>query len=424
MLKPKPQPWEKNWLREPTRFRGGQSSSFLATATDGSGRKAFIKTLTRVREDKARRRFRREAAAYETLAGLGPPRLYEHNADTWQQLGEPMFMALEYIDGPDLLRYIRDMGCCDAQSALECMRELATVIHRCHENGVLHRDVKPSNIVLRGGNIATPVLVDFGLSFNDTDEDDLTRIGEEIGNRFLRVPEHAEGNRTKVSDVTQLAGVFIYLLTATEPRALLDSVGRKPHQRAVEYAELSRHFQGRQLVRLMSVFDKAFNISADARFQLASDLLSALESAMRNNPDDTDDDLASLLARVDEIALREEQVAMSRQRESLSQTMQLAHSAVSDFAHKRHLQISYSGVAPHISAPEGWMERKISAHMDGQEPNYVTYRVEARDPDEFVLLVDGTEVWRGSSNSRESRSTLLTTVTTVAAKRFLHNNEA
>jgi hypothetical protein len=80
---PKSPPWETRWRRDDTRsFRGGQGISFVATATDGSGRRAFIKTLQRRRDMRARARFRREAAAYETLAGLGPPLLIENNADS------------------------------------------------------------------------------------------------------------------------------------------------------------------------------------------------------------------------------------------------------------------------------------------------------------------------------------------------------
>jgi hypothetical protein len=57
--------------------------------------------------------------------------------------------------------------------------------------------VKPANVVLRNDDLTAPVLVDFGLSFNDSDEDDLTRVNEEVGNRFLRLPEHAFGGSTR-----------------------------------------------------------------------------------------------------------------------------------------------------------------------------------------------------------------------------------
>src|ERR1700716_1959983 len=52
---------------------------------------------------------RREAAAYETLAGLGPPRLIEHNADSWNDGNTPLYMALEYIEGLDLQTLVEDV---------------------------------------------------------------------------------------------------------------------------------------------------------------------------------------------------------------------------------------------------------------------------------------------------------------------------
>ena len=73
--------------------------------------------------------------------------------------------------------------------------------------------------------------MDFGLSFNDAEEDDLTRVGEEVGNRFLRLPEHATGGRGAASDVTQLAGILIYSVSGCEPRVLLDKEYKMPHQR-------------------------------------------------------------------------------------------------------------------------------------------------------------------------------------------------
>jgi serine/threonine protein kinase len=413
---PASKPWEAKWLPGSSRFSGGQSSSFVATAIDGSGRQAFIKTLTRVRDDRARRRFRREAATYETLAGLGPPRLLDHNAETWADVGQPMFMALEFIDGPDLRRSVQNSGPRDVPSVMRCIQELAEIIHQCHQYNVLHRDIKPSNIVLRGGNLAAPVLVDFGLSFNDEEEDDLTRVGEEIGNRFLRLPEHTLGNRTTASDVTQLAGIFVYLLTAMEPRVLVDDAGRKPHKREPLHAALAERFQGRRLLRLESVLDRAFSSDALARYQFAPDLLNALEAALAD-VDNADDDLESLLTRVDEIALGEERVAIARRREGLDRILQLVHGVVRSFAQERHFNLSYSGGAAQLTQDGGSIERRIALSMDGQQGTFVRYRVEARDPDEFVLLADGTEVWRGTKDPHGS--SLRDAVILVAAGRFV-----
>ena len=287
----------------------------------------------------------------------------------------------------------------DVPSVIRCIQKLAEVIHQCHQYNVLHRDIKPSNIVLRGGNLAAPLLVDFGLSFNDEEEDDLTRVGEEIGNRFLRLPEHTLGNRTTASDVTQLAGIFVYLLTAMEPRVLVDDAGRKPHKREPLHAALAERFQGRRLLRLESVLDRAFSSDALARYQFAPDLLNALEAAL-TDVDNADDDLESLLTRVDEIALGEERVAIARRREGLDRILQLVHGVVRSFAQEHHLNLSYSGGAAQLTQDVGSVERRIAVSMDGQEGTFVRYRVEARDPD--VLLADGTEVWRGTKDPNGS----------------------
>ena len=160
----------------------------------------------------------------------------------------------------------------DCRTAL--LKRLSTVL-RCSKPP--RQNVFRANIVLRGANLAAPVLVDFGLSFNDEAEDDLTRVGDEIGNRFLRLPEHTLGIRTTASDVTQLAGIFVYLLTGIEPRMLDDDAGRKPHRREPVHAVLAALFKNRQLLRLQSVFDKAFNNNALGRYQFAPDLIADLK---------------------------------------------------------------------------------------------------------------------------------------------------
>jgi len=200
--------------------------SFLASAVDGSGRHAFIKTLRRPNSRHARGRFRREVAAYETLAGLGPPALIEHNAEFWEDGRTPLYMAIEYIDGPTLLALVRESGPASVGDAFACLRKLAAVLQRVHQNGVVHRDIKPANVVLRGADITQPVFVDFGLSFNSDGDDDLTRVGEEIGNRFLRLPEHSTGGRGAASAYTD-SGVIGYpsLASAEKGQAVLDHLG-------------------------------------------------------------------------------------------------------------------------------------------------------------------------------------------------------
>lgn len=143
---------------------GRPSVSFVATAKDGSGLRAFVKTLRadRARDRRARRRFKREAVAYETLAGLGLPQLFGHNAESCEDGRTPMYMATEFIEGVNLHVHAQRDGRADVDAALACVRELGAVLTRCHENGVTHRDIQPANFVLRGGDITAPLLVTSG----------------------------------------------------------------------------------------------------------------------------------------------------------------------------------------------------------------------------------------------------------------------
>jgi eukaryotic-like serine/threonine-protein kinase len=413
-------PWEERWLCDPQPIHGGQSTSYVALSKDGRGTKAFIKTLSRPRVDKARRRFRREAVAYETLTGLGPPKLFEHNADTWPARGEPMYMALEYIDGVDLGSFVRRNGAVDPESALHCTRELAGVVHRCHEHAFLHRDIKPSNIMLRGGRVASPVLVDFGLSFNDAEEDDLTRVGEEVGNRFLRLPEHGSGIRSAASDVTQLGGVFLYLLTAIEPRVLVDESRQMPHQRSAVHDALSRHFRRRKLLRVKTVFDTVFDLRLDARYQTASDFLSALDNAMRDDRDDgADQSLEVLLERVDEIALTDQRTKIGIRNKGLDRVLFYVRQSATLFAQGRYMKASYGRNTRHVEPEESWADENVTVTMDGHPPITVPFRVESRGQDEHVVLVDGGEIWRGRTPNDGS---LKDTVTAIFAQRLLDSS--
>lgn len=298
-----PQPWEDRWRVIQDGPSGGQGKSFLAVPRDGGSGTVFIKTILRHRRrnDQARRRFKAEAAAYEALAGLGPPALFDHNAEAWDDPKLPMlYMALEYIPGPNLREHVGSVGPGDPIDALACLRELALVTNNCHQRGFIHRDIKPLNIVLRDGDLTRPALVDFGLSFNDESEDDVTRVDEEVGNKFLRLPENSLHGRYPSSDVTQLAGVFLFILTGMEPRVLSDENMRMPHQRPDIRAALESRFVGRQLLRLMRVFDRAFTQEISKRYLSAPELVTDLEKAMETTNDDGDD-LENLESRVSEI---------------------------------------------------------------------------------------------------------------------------
>ncbi|WP_428338666.1 serine/threonine protein kinase [Mycobacterium sp.] len=397
--------WEDRWIRvRAAPIQGGQGDSFIGRPIDGDGKPSvFIKTLhkTRVNDRRARGRFKREVTAYETLAGLGPPTLIDHNAEIWLERGTPMYMGMELVDGVDLRTYrVRRNDAPDVNAALECARELAEALTRCHENNVIHRDIKPANVVLRGRDLVNPVLVDFGLSFNNAAEDDLTRVNEEIGNRFLRLPEHARpGSQDPASDVTQLAGIFLYTITGHEPRVLTDESGRMPHQRPETRAVLAAVLDERQILRISSAFDRAFQNDLSRRYQTGLELISALEKAMQ--PHKGSGDLDDLLAKVDEVVVSQGISDLARRREALAALISSIARTNQDFANGRGLRVLQSANEEQVTADEEWHQTRIAVTLHGNviQTNLMPlYRVERRGP-EYLLMIDGEEVWRGGTSA-------------------------
>ncbi|NEP08562.1 MAG: hypothetical protein F6K34_29660, partial [Okeania sp. SIO4D6] len=92
------------------------------------------------------------------------------------------------------------------------------------------------NIMVKNNDINNPVLIDFGISFNKVDDYDtsLTLTGQQLGNRFISLPELLEKSswqRDFRSDITQICGILFFIITGKNPTTFLDSDGKKPHQR-------------------------------------------------------------------------------------------------------------------------------------------------------------------------------------------------
>src|SRR5207247_4464970 len=106
------------------------------------------------------------------------------------------------------------------RKAAELMAKLAHTLHHAHQNGVLHRDVKPGNILLDAKG--EPHLTDFGLARLVETESTVTRTLEVLGTPSYMAPEQAAGNKaqlTSVTDVYGLGAVLYQLLTGHPPFA-------------------------------------------------------------------------------------------------------------------------------------------------------------------------------------------------------------
>ena len=147
----------------------------------------------------------------------------------------------------------------------------------CHSNGIIHRDIKPENIMLKSEILNNFVLIDFGLSFNLEEQEKITLTNQQLGNRFLLLPELVSGTPEQKqlieSDCAQACGVFFYLLTGVIPNSLLDGEGKAPHRREVSIKRLADKIDNEVVLRnINSLFDKAFANNLEERYHTANDI--------------------------------------------------------------------------------------------------------------------------------------------------------
>src|SRR6266498_5283512 len=179
------------------------------------------------------KRFRREAEAAASLDHSGIVPIYE--------VGErdgSCYFSMKLVEGGQLDAVVKREPM-PIRQAVELIAKVARTVHYAHEHGILHRDIKPGNILLdqKGG----PHLTDFGLARLIETESTVTRTMEVLGTPSYMAPEQAVGNNAAVSSVTDVYGlgaVLYQLLTGHPPFAggttyetiklLLDTEPRQP----------------------------------------------------------------------------------------------------------------------------------------------------------------------------------------------------
>jgi tRNA A-37 threonylcarbamoyl transferase component Bud32 len=260
--------------RDPKRIgRGGMGEIYRAT-DELLGRTVAVKVLAeRYSGDPAvRERFTREALAAARLSGR--PNVVTI-FDVGESEGRP-FIVMEYLGGGSLDDRVRAGGIPPGQ-ALEWLEQAAAALDAAHVEGVVHRDVKPANLLLdEDDNVH---VADFGIA-SAAGMDSLTKTGTVIGTAAYLSPEQALGERaTPASDRYALGVVAWELLT-----------GRRPFGGDTPAAEAAAHVhaevpaiasQGADLPHeLDSVFARALAKEPAARYASAADLVADLRDAV------------------------------------------------------------------------------------------------------------------------------------------------
>jgi serine/threonine-protein kinase len=178
------------------------------------GRSVALKRLAEnlARDDELRARFLREA---RLAARLAHPNIV-HVYDVGEDDGRP-FMAMEYVDGETLTELVARRGPLPAEEAAELGIQACRGLAAVHAAGLVHRDVKPQNLLLRRDGVLK--LGDFGIAFG-VEGTRLTMAGTVLGTAAYLAPEQARGEEvTAAADVYGVGAVLYELLTGQPPRA-------------------------------------------------------------------------------------------------------------------------------------------------------------------------------------------------------------
>ncbi|MEG4442088.1 serine/threonine-protein kinase [Microcoleus sp. AT9_B5] len=288
MVKQKNKPWEARWETIRPIGGGGQGDTFLVKPKDSptNDRTFVLKILKNQKASERRRRMHREVAALNTLDCPGIPRLIESNSDQFDS-DVPLYMVTEFIEGKmlsEILDPAQPMGITDA---VNFVLKLLETLQYCHNVGIVHRDIKPDNIIIRCDDINDPVVIDFGISFNESDADNttLTPAWQQLGNRFLALPElqvNSSMQRDPRADITQCCGILFFAIVGSPPVTLLDHEGRMPHQRPESHKALSK-IPSDLLAKVNRIFDRAFGTQIDYRWQSIPELQQALIACLDTN---------------------------------------------------------------------------------------------------------------------------------------------
>jgi serine/threonine-protein kinase len=153
-------------------------------------------------------RFRREALAAAKLIHPNVVQVYDSGLDPE---AHRHFIVMEYVEGPTVAQLMREQARLPVEQAADIGVQACTGLEYAHRHGVIHRDVKPGNLIVNPDGVVK--LVDFGIA-KAAEDSHITKIGSVVGTAAYLSPERAQGEEaTATADVYSL-GVVMYQMLA------------------------------------------------------------------------------------------------------------------------------------------------------------------------------------------------------------------
>jgi len=240
-------------------------------------------------DDQLQERFRLEAVAAARLAHPNMVATFDTGID-----GGVAYIVMELVLGRTLRELLRDEGPLPVAKAVAIAAAVADALHHAHEAGIVHRDVKPGNILI--GADGRVKVADFGIAKAATDRD-LTQSGALLGTAKYLAPEQVAGRpQDRRSDVYGL-GVVLYEMLCGRPPFTGDTDMAVAFQHAHSEPPNLRRLRPDVSHRLETVVLKAMAKAPEQRFATAADLRAALLSVPLEHDEDDDDITTAMFVR-------------------------------------------------------------------------------------------------------------------------------
>lgn len=254
---------------------GGMSAVYLCEHRD-EGRRVAVKVLPKAlaKDETLFKRFYREARASAALDHPNIVRGYEVDQERDQH-----FMVMEFVDGASLQAIVKKTGRLDPLRAAHYMHQAAQGLQAAHEAGLIHRDVKPGNLLVdRAGTVK---ILDMGLSRFAGHDDDSILTKDVLGTLDYLAPEQARDSHAVDirADIYSLGGTFFFLLT-----------GKTPLDNALVDPRLLGQFHGPRPVRavrpevpeaLAAIVARMMAFAPEQRYQVPAEVVKALAPWVR-----------------------------------------------------------------------------------------------------------------------------------------------
>ena len=217
-------------------------------------------------------RFKREARSVAQLQHPNIVTVIDRGEEDGRQ-----YIVFEYIDGENLKEHVVRKGRLDVREALEIALEVARGLAFAHEQGLIHRDVKPQNILLNGDGRVK--VTDFGIA-RTVDVDGMTQTGTVLGTSNYIAPEQASGRRVDAhSDIYALGAVLYELLAGEVPfpgESFVVVAMKHMHEPAPSLLDV----RGDISLRVAAAVDRALEKDPDHRFPTMDAFAAELQACL------------------------------------------------------------------------------------------------------------------------------------------------